>query len=266
VGIENPDTPAMEDSVLELQCDMNTELTFCQVIHVNPVNGNEIACNVESGDEQTCKDDNRITMMASSTSCGARISNLVPDDTGKWTLMVGGFDTALWTEVKVFELFTYNESVPILLEKKSEEEVPSEYEVWYNYDEEDDDWIPGTNGWQKVQLECNAQYGRPVPNIFWTINRDLHHELHSDNIFHVHDGYGITHDSAGYIRDWVSELSFDVNTQFLEYLALNHGIDTNPESGEISFDLDCLVDQKDYSSERIGTRVVVRRIYNPKQY
>ena len=54
-----------------------------------------------------------------------------------------------------------------------------------------------------------------------------------------------------------------MNTQFLDYLALNHGIDTNPESGEIIFDLDCHVDQEDYASERVGARVVVRRIYNP---
>lgn len=262
-GIENPDTPAMDNSVIELHCDMGTEFDYCIVDHVDPMGTNEIVCTVVSGDERTCVADNRITVTASSSSCGIRISNPVPDDTGKWMLVVGNSTIGQWTATKVIELFTFNESIPILLEKRTEEEIPSESEIWYNYDEEAGDWIPGTNGWQRVDLECNAQYGRPVPNILWTINRDLHHELHSENIFKVHDGYGTIHDYWEYIRDWVSELSFDVDTQFLDYLALNHGIDTNPESGEIIFDLDCHVDQEDYASERVGVTVVVRRIYNP---
>ena len=45
------------------------------------------------------------------------------------------------------------------------------------------------------------------------------------------------YDTSGYIKDWYSELSFDVDEKFLNYLADTHGIDVNPESGEFSFDL-----------------------------
>ena len=73
------------------------------------------------------------------------------------------------------------------------------------------------------------------------------------------------YDTSGYIKDWYSELSFDVDEKFLNYLADTHGIDVNPESGEFTFDLDCNVEQRpigDYSSERVGTRVTLRRVYN----
>ena len=51
----------------------------------------------------------------------------------------------------------------------------------------------------------------------------------------------------------------------MNYLADSHGIDTNPESGEFSFDLECNVEQGtngEYNSERVYTRVNVKRIYN----
>ena len=73
------------------------------------------------------------------------------------------------------------------------------------------------------------------------------------------------YDRSGYIKDWYSELSFDGDEKFLNYLVDNHGIDVNPKSGEFTFDLDCNVEQRpirDYSSERVGTRVTLRRVYN----
>ena len=66
---------------------------------------------------------------------------------------------------QIIEIFTYNESVPVLQEKRSEDEIPSNYEVWYNYDERRDRWRDGTSGYERVELRCNAQFGRPVPEI-----------------------------------------------------------------------------------------------------
>jgi len=116
-----------------------------------------------------------------------------------------------------------------------------------------------------VELRCNAQFGRPVPEITWTINRDERNELHGQNLFKISDTSGTAYDNSGYIKDWYSELSFDVNENFMNYLAETHSIDVNPESGEFTFDLDCNVEQGpsgEYSSERVGTRVTLRRVYN----
>jgi len=277
-GIENVLTPAKDNTVIEFQCNIDTEFTFCQFQHLNPMdvgrggstsyNDNEIDCNIAGGDTQqkTCPDDSRITLTSSLTTCGLRISNPTPDDTGKWTLITGEVKgTTVQSSSKIIEIFTYNESVPVLQEKRSEDEIPSNYEVWYNYDERRDRWRDGTSGYERVELRCNAQFGRPVPEITWTINRDERNELHGENLFKISDSSGSAYDNSGYIKDWYSELSFDVNENFMNYLADTHSIDVNPESGEFTFDLDCNVDQGpngEYSSERVGTRVTVRRVYN----
>ena len=74
-----------------------------------------------------------------------------------------------------------------------------------------------------------------------------------------------THDPSGLVFDWVSELSWEVNREFLDYLDQNHNIDVNPSSGEFTFDLECNADQGnngEYYSEISTTRVRVTRIYD----
>ena len=66
---------------------------------------------------------------------------------------------------QIIEIFTYNESVPVLQERRSEDDIPSNYEIWYNYDEMQDSWREGTSRYERVELRCNAQFGRPVPEI-----------------------------------------------------------------------------------------------------
>ena len=53
----------------------------------------------------------------------------------------------------------------MLQEKTSKDEIPSTYEVWYNYDESRDRWRDGTSEYEWVKMVCNAQYGRPTPEI-----------------------------------------------------------------------------------------------------
>ena len=94
-------------------------------------------------------------------------------------------------------------------------EISNNYEIWYNWDEREEEWRSGSSGYQKVELVCNAMYGRPTPEIKsvflilhsfsclpclnmsnsfisrWTINRDDRNELHTQNIFKVSDGPGV---------------------------------------------------------------------------
>ena len=53
----------------------------------------------------------------------------------------------------------------MLQEKRTEDEIPSNYEVWYNLDERRDQWRDGTSGYERVELQCNAQFGSPTPEI-----------------------------------------------------------------------------------------------------
>eukprot|EP00092_Neocalanus_flemingeri_P039239 GFUD01042718.1.p1 GENE.GFUD01042718.1~~GFUD01042718.1.p1 ORF type:complete len:383 (+),score=84.20 GFUD01042718.1:162-1310(+) len=278
IGIEDPATPAKTNTVIEFQCRTDTEFTFCQFQHLNPLDVGqsysanseaEIDCTIAGGETQSknCPDDSRITMTSSLTSCGIRISNPTPEDTGKWTLIVGEVkNTQVQSTSKIIEVYTYNQTEVMLQEKRSEIEISNTYDIWYNFDERRNEWRDGTSGFERIEIQCNARYGRPIPEITWTINRDERNELHSqNNIFTIRDGTGDTHDATGYIKDWVSEFSFEVNEEFMAYLAETHSIDVNPESGEFTFDLDCIVDQGtngEYNSERVNTRVNVKRIYN----
>ena len=76
--------------------------------------------------------------------------------------------------------------------------------------------------------------------------------------------FQVTYDQGGYIKDMVSEMRFDVNDEFLDYLYNTHGIETNPENGDFNFDLECTIEQGangEYNSESIRTRFNVKRVY-----
>merc|ERR1711915_1073839 len=264
--VTNPMTPAKENTVIEIHCNIVAEYAFCQFQHLSPVEEEEIDCIIIRGDilSKTCLDDSNITLTSAKTSCGLRMSNPDPEDTGKWTITVGEIkETQIEISSEIVEIFTYNQTKLVLQDEKSQEEIPSTYEVWYNYDEEGDRWRNGTSGFERVEMICKAQYGRPVPEIMWTIDQDDKNHLHNTNLFIVQEGFGTTYDQSGFIQDWISELSFDVNAMFLKYLADTHGIDTNPESGSFSFDLYCNAEQGvngEYFSDDIGTRVTVQLI------
>ena len=41
-----------------------------------------------------------------------------------------------------------------------------------------------------------------------------------------------SHGNSGLVYDWISEIEFTVDANFLMYLHTEHGIDVNPESGD----------------------------------
>ena len=151
----------------------------------------------------------------------------------------------------------------MLQTKRDEEEIGTQYDVKYNYDEWRNKWVDGESGYERHEIECNAMYGSPTPEITWSINRQKITD--NNNVFRVMDGKGMTHDPSGLVYDWVSELSWEVNREFLDYLDQNHNIDVNPSSGEFTFDLECNADQGnngEYYSEITTTRVRVTRVYD----
>ena len=52
--------------------------------------------------------------------------------------------------IQDIEIYIYNQSVPVLLEWNSQVEISNNYEIWYN---------------ERLELECLAMYGRPIPEI-----------------------------------------------------------------------------------------------------
>ena len=129
-------------------------------------------------------------------------------------------------------------------ERRTQDQLDSNIEIWYNWDEDEEEWRAGTRGSERIELRCNAQFGRPAPEITWTVNRNDRNSLDSEkNLFKIRSKNGDVYDPSGYIKDWVSDLTFDVNNDFMNYLSNTHGINVNPGSGSFDFDLDCNVNQ-----------------------
>lgn len=281
-GIDQPDQPAQDNAMIEITCTTDTAFNLCNFEHLPPLlanNGNggsqyeeqSITCNMagvegHGSKSESCQSDTRITMQATDTTCGIRISNPTPEDTGHWFVNVvethpGGTTK---TDSRDVEIYTYNETVLMMQEQRGEQEIQRDVEIWYNWDQDEEEWRAGTGGNEKLELRCLAQFGRPTPTITWHINRDQNKDLSGENIFTIRDQYGNTHDPNGYIRDWQSDIDFEVGTDFLNFLANTHGINVNPENGQFSFDLTCHATQGDngeYHEEDLTTRITVRRVY-----
>ena len=87
-GIQDEQTPAKPDDIIEINCTSGTEYAACIFRHVKPFdvgheNGQAIECSI-SGGESHCGEDTRITITGSSNSCSLRINKPEPDDTGIW--------------------------------------------------------------------------------------------------------------------------------------------------------------------------------------
>merc|ERR1712111_141311 len=110
---------------------------------------------------------------------------------------------------KEVTLYTFNQTITRLNERRDTEmEIPPTYEVNYNYDDRRDRWKDGTGNYETHEIQCNSQWGKPTPELTWSINRvDL--DPRGQDIFKITE----------------------------------HGIDVNPESGEFTFDLECNADQ-----------------------
>ena len=140
-------------------------------------------------------------------------------------------------------IYTYNETVLMMQQQRGEQEINRDIEVWYNWDQDEEEWRAGTGANEKVELRCLAQFGRPTPTITWHINRDQNNDLSGERIFTIREQNGNTHDPNGYIKDWQSDIDFEVSTEFLDYLFNTHSININPENGQFSFDLTCHASQ-----------------------
>ena len=271
------------------RCTTDSEYDICHFEHYSPMDvnqgnsqGNDLdtTCNIAGGDQQTkqCPDDTRITLTGSSNQCSLRINNPIPEDTGKWNVAVSSFQNGNPVSTsKIVEIFTFNRSVPIFQETRNDEDL-DDIDVWYNWDEDEEEMREGSSGYERVEVRCNAQFGRPIPTVSWEVNRDERNEItKSDNIFKISESESSSYDPTGYIKDYTSDISFTVDQNFMAYLQETHGIDVNPSSGQFTFELGCRTQQVrevevwganhtvvqgsgEYSDEKISTTVTIRRV------
>jgi len=286
-GIDDPNTPARENAQVSITCNTDTAFDVCVIQHLEPLNvghSSGSSNNNNNNDDyitkcigdvqktgQSCLADSRISYQMSTSQCGFRISRSEPEDTGRWVMSVSEFgESGSGPEnIKTMTIYTFNRTIIDFTDDRESDITNRDLEVWYNRDEDEEEWRSGTSGYENVRINCNARGGRPEPTIKWYINNDDRNAFgeeesnsDADRIFDTRENYGATYDDEGYIKDKMSTLSFDVSSDMLNYLSEHYQIDTNPGSEQFSFELTCEVDQGDYGNERLTTSVTVRRIEN----
>ena len=88
-GIQDGETPAKPDDVIEINCTSDTDYDACFFRHIKPFhvgqeNGQGFGCRVSGDETKQCGEDPRISITGSKNSCSLKISNPDPDDTGIW--------------------------------------------------------------------------------------------------------------------------------------------------------------------------------------
>lgn len=271
-GITDRDTPARQGQMVEVNCNAKSEFNSCFFVHTKPFDvgrptstGHDVdtECSVSGANSQPCDDDPRISISSTRTSCKLMINNPDPDDTGIWKVVISEYkNNDMVSSRDQVEIFTYNQTETIMMDE-DENEITSNYDVKYNYDDWRDRWNDNEGGFERHILTCYSKFGRPEPKFTWSIDRT---DITDDNQFSISDQTGSGYDDMGYVRDKYSDIEFEVNEYFLANLRDNHNIDVNPESGQFTFDLTCKSEQGtngDYNSEEVRTRITVHRTFHP---
>ena len=60
------------------------------------------------------------------------------------------------------EIFTYNQTETIMMDE-DDNEITSNYDVKYNYDDWRDRWNDNEGGFERHILTCYSKFGRPEP-------------------------------------------------------------------------------------------------------
>jgi len=278
--IEDKLSPAKESDTITISCPTSDDIETCIFTHTEPLNvgtsstqaTQDIKCSASPDDtSKTCDADTRIRFDVDDRKCGIVINNPKPEDTGKWNVIVVSVNSqnTAQSQSKTVTINTYNQSTIELLDSLNNDDViDRNYDTSYNYDEHEEEWISGKSGWEQVEISCAARGGKPPPTIYWVINGDDDKKIDDNEdsgIFNVRTTTNAGYDREQIIEDTISELEFDVSREFLEYLYKEHSIDTNPEAGDFSFDLECVVEQGnngEYNSETLATTVDVKKVHD----
>ena len=92
--ITNRETPARAGQMIDINCNSDSEFNSCFFVHTRPYDVNQpsshdvdFECSTSGGERsqtRQCEDETRIAITSTMNSCGLRISNPDPDDTGVW--------------------------------------------------------------------------------------------------------------------------------------------------------------------------------------
>jgi len=104
--------------------------------------------------------------MNSNNMCGVRVSNQDPDDTGEWTVYVNELVNGQnQIDQKTVTVYTFNQTTSRLVTKRNEEDVGTRVTYNYNWNTKRDEWVDGTGSYERLELKCLSQFGRPQPRL-----------------------------------------------------------------------------------------------------
>ena len=158
--IRDPQTPAKKEDEIQIRCQFQTDMYFCEFCHAET----SIWCfdpsNIQFDEQCDFKSDNMISDMlrftagANGSECHIQILNNIAHDLGKWDFSflewIGGYSHK---EQIIF--YTSNQSVTSLHDLKGEDITFTHYQV---------------NQSQTQHIDCVSKYGSPPPNLSWSIN------------------------------------------------------------------------------------------------
>jgi len=241
-GAESPDMPAREDQIVEIQCNMDGDFDLCVFGHYKPFEfgtGQDFRCTITPDMPYgVCPGDRRISTISSYNMCGIRISNPEPDDIGKWTVDAGELINGQFQTDQIdLTLYTFNQTTSRLVNEWTDQDIGARVTVSMN---------------ERLDIKCLSQYGSPAPRLIWRINGQ---KVLDGNIFHDTGVMkGRCYDYDQYVCDYDSIITFDVNSELLDYL------DINQESEDINFDLECLVKQGEDDNDLYYEEIKFTRI------
>jgi len=242
-----------------LTCDLTHDsqhidhLKLCRWEHFFPLNEHqgqsdipdiECTCAPSGGSDCDCLSDSRINGTINDTSCSITVTNSNPNDTGIWTAYVTTAINPGVSQVVDIPMYTYNQTTLKILDDMNNGESVDTVMTTYNWDDEEEDWRENCEtGFERIELTCYEEGGRPMPSFRWQINGD---DLPDDEIFnnqavnYPKGDLARVYGANGEITDREATISFDVSTEFLKVLADEYNVDTATD--EFYFDLDCFVE------------------------
>lgn len=267
---EEKDTPADDNSPVQISCNFDQDVGTCTWTHKFPMNegesgtANDVTCLMTANDNgDTCDGahgDTRIRYQASTQSCGLTISNSKPEDTGYWRVLATGVPNAnsgsggsqqVSREVQVY---TWNDTKCAILDRDDNDVDGDTIQTSYNWNTKQKDWEQGKGSYETLELKCIGSYGRPRPTFAWFIENNDDDTLDGDSNFDVDvDGQFMgSEDHNNFIESYESDLNFQLNDKFLAKLA-GYSININPVNSIVTFKISCECHQQRSGSDAVAT-------------
>ncbi len=113
MGPDKTDDTVDDGDTMTLSCNSDQKILSCIWRHTDPITEKEEGYNdpglvctggISDGGNGQCKDDTRVTLRTTESSCSIDVSNTEPTDTGRWVLTAVTLSNSGQTQVNLLPL------------------------------------------------------------------------------------------------------------------------------------------------------------------